>query len=54
MIFTVEISEQADSDLRAIYEYIAFELLSPDSLTGWKRASSVWKKYPHEAIMPTT
>ncbi len=34
MIFTVEISEQADSDLRAIYEYIAFELLSPENAGG--------------------
>lgn len=32
MIFTVEISEQADSDLRAIYEYIAFEFA--DKRTG--------------------
>lgn len=31
MTFDVEISEQADSDLRAIYEYIAFELLSPEN-----------------------
>lgn len=34
MIFTVEISEQADSDLRAIYEYIAFELLFPENASG--------------------
>lgn len=34
MIFTVEVSEQADSDLRAIYEYIAFELLSPENASG--------------------
>lgn len=34
MIFTVEISEQADNDLRAIYEYIAFELLSPENAIG--------------------
>ena len=31
MTFDVEISEQADSDLRAINEYIAFELLSPEN-----------------------
>ena len=34
MIFTVEISEQADRDLRAIYEYIAFELSSPANASG--------------------
>lgn len=34
MIFTVEISEQADRDLRAIYEYIAFELSSPVNASG--------------------
>ncbi len=27
MIFDVQISEQADNDLRGIFEYIAFELL---------------------------
>lgn len=31
MIFEIEISEQADADLRSIYEYIAFELQSPES-----------------------
>lgn len=29
MIYEVEVSEQADSDLRGIFEYIAFELQSP-------------------------
>lgn len=29
MIYTVQISSQAESDLREIYEYIAYELLSP-------------------------
>lgn len=29
MIYEVRVSEQADSDLREIYEYIAFELQSP-------------------------
>lgn len=29
MTFDIEISYQADSDLRSIYEYIAFELQSP-------------------------
>ena len=29
MIYEVELSEQADSDLRGIFEYISFELQSP-------------------------
>lgn len=31
MIFKVEISSQAEEDLRGIFEYIAFELLSPEN-----------------------
>lgn len=31
MIYEVELSEQADSDLREIFEYIAFELQSPEN-----------------------
>lgn len=34
MNYEVIITEQADSDLRNIYEYIAFELLSPDNASG--------------------
>lgn len=34
MIFEIEISEQADADLRGIYEYIAFELQSPENASG--------------------
>ena len=34
MIFNVEISQQADSDLRGIYEYIAFELQAPENASG--------------------
>lgn len=34
MMFDVQISEQADKDLRGIYEYIAFELQSVDSAAG--------------------
>ena len=30
MIYEVEVSKQADSDLRGIFEYIAFELQSPE------------------------
>ena len=31
MIYEVEVSEQADSDLRGIFEYIALELQSPEN-----------------------
>ena len=31
MIYEVTTTEQAESDLRCIYEYIAFELLSPEN-----------------------
>ncbi len=34
MIYEVEISEQADNDLRGIFEYIAFELQSPENASG--------------------
>ncbi|MCB6991919.1 type II toxin-antitoxin system RelE/ParE family toxin [bacterium 210820-DFI.6.37] len=34
MIFDVKLSKQADSDLRNIYEYIAFELQSPENADG--------------------
>ena len=34
MMFAVRISEQADNDLRGIFEYIAFELLAPESAAG--------------------
>ena len=34
MIYEVELSEQADSDLRGILEYIAFELQSPENAIG--------------------
>jgi toxin ParE1/3/4 len=34
MIFEVEISAQADNDLRNIYEYIAYELRSPKNAKG--------------------
>lgn len=34
MIYRIEISNQADVDLRGIYEYIAFELQSPDNASG--------------------
>lgn len=34
MIYQVSITEQADTDLRGVYEHIAFELLSPDNAAG--------------------
>ena len=34
MIYEVEVSEQADSDLRGIFEYIAFDLQSPENAIG--------------------
>ena len=34
MIYEVEVSEQADCDLRGIFEYIAFELQSPENASG--------------------
>lgn len=34
MIYEVITTDQADADLRGIYEYIAFELLSPDNASG--------------------
>lgn len=34
MTYEVITTEQAAADLREIYEYIAFELLSPDSAAG--------------------
>ena len=34
MIYEITITEQAEADLRGIYEYIAFELLSPNNAAG--------------------
>lgn len=34
MIYEVITTKQADSDLRGIYEYIAFELLAPENAAG--------------------
>ena len=34
MKYEVEVSEQADRDLREIFEYIAFELQSPENASG--------------------
>ena len=34
MIYEVEVSEQADSDLRGIFEYIAFELQELENASG--------------------
>ena len=34
MMLDVQISEQADNDLRGIFEYIAFEFLAPENAAG--------------------
>ncbi len=34
MIYTIEVSEQAETDLREIYEYTSFELLAPENASG--------------------
>lgn len=34
MIYTVNISNQAEEDIRSIYEYIAYELFAPESAAG--------------------
>lgn len=34
MMYEVEITEQAETDLREIYEYVAFTLLAPDHASG--------------------
>ena len=51
MIYEVIITEQADADLRGIYEYIAFELLSPESLKLCKYACLMsWFKKKEKKI----
>lgn len=34
MIYSIKITEQADDDIRRIYEYIAYELQSPENASG--------------------
>jgi toxin ParE1/3/4 len=34
MIYSITLTERADSDLRGIYEYIAFSLLEPEYAAG--------------------
>lgn len=34
MIYNIEITNQADKDIRKIYEYIAYELQSPENASG--------------------
>lgn len=34
MIYDIEITDQADKDIREIYEYIAYELQSPENASG--------------------
>ena len=47
MIYEVEVSEQADSDLRGIFEYIAFELQSPENASGQLKGMSVNTIFRH-------
>lgn len=43
MIYEVVTTRQADADLRGMYEYIAFELLSPDNAAGqFDRLEEMW------------
>ena len=52
MIYEVEVSEQADRDLREIFENIAFELQSPENAIGQlDRLEAV--SYTH-LTLPTT
>lgn len=34
MIYNIKITDQADNDIRNIYEYIAYELQSPENASG--------------------
>ena len=34
MIYTIKVTDQADIDIRNIYEYIAYELQSPENAGG--------------------
>ena len=34
MIYEIIVTDQADADLRGVFEYIAFELLSPENAAG--------------------
>lgn len=34
MIYTIKVTNQADYDIRNIYEYIAYELQSPENASG--------------------
>lgn len=47
MKYDVTFTEQAENDLRGIFEYIAFDLfrlrMQPDSLTGSKKKSFPWE-----------
>ena len=45
MIYEIKITDQADNDIRNIYEYIAYELQSPENANGqlgrFKKAKSI-------------
>lgn len=41
MIYTIKITDQANNDIRNIYEYIAYELQSPKNASGQLDRKSV-------------
>ena len=42
MIYDIEISDQAEIDLRGIFEYIAFELQAPENASGQLDRLEAW------------
>ncbi len=64
MIYDIVISDQAETDLREIFEYIAFELQAPENasgqldrleasirnLMGWLRASARERRFTGLAL----
>lgn len=52
MTYEIIIAEQADADLREIYEYNAFKLLSPDNASGQldrlEKSILALEKFPEE------
>ena len=51
MIYDIEISDQAEIDLRGIFEYIAFELQAPGNASGQlDRLEAMYSKMPRRSI----
>ena len=42
MIYDIVVSDQAEIDLRGIFEYIAFELQAPENASGYDYPCYVW------------